>query len=121
MAYHIAARKSDVQLDYLPCSRTLKGEREVVLDWYRDEHEAAVHEILRYIVNEEGTIPNIHLPSMLIIPCSFDLLFKQIRLSYCMYNASRLRFALVLSRVSNKLNVRLLATKKVNTYLKVNL
>lgn len=54
MAYHIKSRKSEVNLEYLPKTATLKDGTEVVLTVYEDKHEKEVHEILRYIVNEEG-------------------------------------------------------------------
>ncbi|XP_045163647.1 uncharacterized protein LOC123527971 [Mercenaria mercenaria] len=54
MAYHIKSKKSEVNLEYLPKTATIKDGTEVVLDVYEEKHEKEVHEILRYIVNEEG-------------------------------------------------------------------
>ena len=54
MAYVIKSVKKDIDLPYLPKPATLRGDRQVVLDRYQDKHETELHEILRYIVNEEG-------------------------------------------------------------------
>lgn len=54
MAYHIKSKKSSVDLPYLPKAGKLKDGTDVILDKYDDKHEEEVHEILRYIVNEEG-------------------------------------------------------------------
>ncbi|XP_033764272.1 N-acetyltransferase aca1-like [Pecten maximus] len=54
MAYVIKKKKSDVILPYLPFDGLLKDGRKVVLDYYKDEDEAQVHAIMKYIVNEEG-------------------------------------------------------------------
>ncbi|XP_060068568.1 uncharacterized protein LOC132548707 [Ylistrum balloti] len=54
MAYVIKKKKSDVVLPYLPLKGQLKDGRKVILDYYKDEDEAQVHAIMKYIVNEEG-------------------------------------------------------------------
>lgn len=60
MAYHIKSKKSDVNLEYLPRKATLKDGTEVELVVYEDKHEKEVHEILRYIVNEEGKYMSVY-------------------------------------------------------------
>lgn len=50
----IKKKKSDVVLPYLPFEGQIKDGRKVILDYYKDEDEAQVHAIMKYIVNEEG-------------------------------------------------------------------
>ena len=54
MAYVIKGGRKNVDLPYLPKAGTLKGDKEVVLDRYKENYETELHEIVRYIVNEEG-------------------------------------------------------------------
>ncbi|XP_041378256.1 N-acetyltransferase aca1-like [Gigantopelta aegis] len=53
MAY-VIAKKPTPKLSYLPKSGCLKTGRRVVLDYFRSSDETEVHEILVYVVNEEG-------------------------------------------------------------------
>ena len=55
MAYVIAGKKSEIVLPYIPTEGVLKDGTKVITDYYKSEtDEAQVHEIIRYIVNEEG-------------------------------------------------------------------
>ncbi|OWF37165.1 L-azetidine-2-carboxylic acid acetyltransferase [Mizuhopecten yessoensis] len=54
MAYVIKKTKSGIVLPYLPAEGQLKDGRKVILEYYKDEDEAQVHAIMKYIVNEEG-------------------------------------------------------------------
>ena len=57
MTNAINGLQKTVNLPYLPKSGTLKGDREVVLDKYKDKHEAEFHEIFQCIVEEGQTYP----------------------------------------------------------------
>ncbi|KAL4221718.1 hypothetical protein ACF0H5_019973 [Mactra antiquata] len=54
MAYAIKSKKTEADLSYLPIYGKVKDGREITLVKYEDKHEADVHEILRFIVNDEG-------------------------------------------------------------------
>ena len=54
MAYVIKRSQKKVDLPYLPKSGALKDGQEIILDRYTDKYEAELHEIVRYIINEEG-------------------------------------------------------------------
>ena len=54
MAYVIKGGRKNVELPYLPRSGALKDGREIILDRYKGKYEGELHDILIYIVNEEG-------------------------------------------------------------------
>ena len=55
MAYVIKSKRSEVTLPYIPKEAVLRDGNKVLIDYYNGEtDEAQVHEIMRYIVNEEG-------------------------------------------------------------------
>ena len=55
MAYVIKSKKSEVTLPYLPKKSKLRDGTKVLIDYYNsDTDETQVHDIMRYIINEEG-------------------------------------------------------------------
>ena len=55
MAYVIKSKKSEITLPYLPKKGVLKDGTNVLIDKFISQFdEAQIHDIMRYIVNEEG-------------------------------------------------------------------
>ena len=55
MAYVIKSKKSEITLPYLPKKSVLKDGTNVLIDYFDSQtDEAQIHDIMRYIVNEEG-------------------------------------------------------------------
>ena len=55
MAYVIASKKSEVILPYIPNQSVLRDGTKVLIDYYKsDIDESQVHQIMKYVVNEEG-------------------------------------------------------------------